>query len=403
MKQQAIIVCVLALLTALPAWWPRSETAQQQLQRTRLVPEAVAAEDLARLRIVAWDARQLQTRIMEIEKQGQDWVLPQHYQYPADAGARVGELAGTLLHLELGRSLGNDVSLWNEFHLHDPLNSETDGTHHHGHRVSLWTADSQAVLDIIVGARIPGSDSRRYMRFVDDNRCFAIDFDQALPTRFSDWVDTTLLPINPNEIRYLQVHQYSFDEERRRVRQGVVAQFLRSSSQGLWRSPNADDGQTVDDTAVYKVLKAALDARLYGVRPFSRDGAALAQYGFFYNRGIGVGAGRDPIAGNEGSVTIGTSSGLFYHIYLGEVAQLADVSGQQGVNYRYVMLLCDYRVDQDDGVDQGNVKERMAGGKQRAAALNRRFAKYIYIIDNERFQQLHPRIEDMFKATEEQP
>ena len=158
MKQPAVILLMCALLTSLLAWWPSEQQGQgQELQQQHLAA-GVNAEDVFRIRMTSWDAREMSSRSLELSLENERWVLPQYGSYPADASQRVGELAGTLLGISLGvplsaeRTSGDAVkrNLFAECRLYDPSNAQEQRSGF-GTRVQMWTADNALVLDLIIG------------------------------------------------------------------------------------------------------------------------------------------------------------------------------------------------------------------------------------------------------------
>jgi hypothetical protein len=397
MRALAIILSLLAILSSIYLAIPQAKEDVQTVSQ-KLLLETVRAEDLDRIRITAWDARNLKSQYIEIERRGLNWVLPQHYFYKANAGTRIGDLAGSLLNIEIAQPILVSNDDLNEYHLHDPQD-ELAGDVKYGRRLGLWTKDGSNVLDVIIGAEVPNEMDKRYMRFVDSNQVYQIHFDQDLPVRFVDWVQTTLLEIDPQKIRYLQLRQYSFDEQRQRLRPGLSVQFARNRADGLWQSPNAPDKHVTNDAAVYRILRAVVEANIHGVEPFVKDPEKIKRFGFFPNYNIGIGAGSDPIVGNEGVVVIGTSDGIFYNLFLGELASLAE--NELGAKrYRYMLVACRYDIKSDDAYDGRNAKELMQQGTEKVKDLNKEFGKYFYIIEDDDFKKLRPDVFTLYKKPE---
>ena len=398
MKSLAIILCFCAVLSSIYLALPQVGDETRSISQ-KLLLESVKAEDLERIRITAWDPRHLQSNYVEIERKDNNWVLPQHYFYKADAGTRIGDLVNSLLNIEIGEPLLVNSEDFAEYQLHDPQKDQMADSQF-GRRLGLWINDGSNVLDIIIGAEVPGEEGRHYMRFVDSNQVYQIYFDQLLPVRFADWVQTTLLEIDPQKIRYLQLRQYSFDEETTKVRPGLTVQFARNRADGLWQSPNAPEGHVSNDAAVYRIIRTAVQADIHGVKPFVRDPEKIKQYGFFPNYNLGVAAGRDPIVGNEGVVVIGTNEGIYYNLFLGELASLNEAE-QGAKRYRYMLVACRYDIKSDDAYDNTNAKERMQQGTETVKRLNKEFGKYFYIIEDDDFKKLRPDVFTLYKKPEQ--
>ena len=402
MKLQAILLSVCAIATTVLLLIPAGEQAAPHI-RTRILLDQVPAERIASIRIAAWNAKRLNSQSIQIEKQHEAWVLPQHYYYPADAGAKVGSLLAAVIGLELGQAVPADTQLWSAYRLHDPLADNGTEQDRCGRRLSITAANGEELLDVIIGAEVTDAPGYRYLRFVKEQQVYRVPFEPALPTRFVDWVDTTLLPINGADLRFLAAHYYSVDAERRKFRPNVKVQFMRKHMDSLWQSPNANEGDVTDEAAIYRVLRGALESRIYGVKPFHKDLRNMEAYGFYSAQSLGPTAGRNPIVGRQGRVDFGTKDGLTYYCYLGAVVQedLGLSGGTSGI-YRYVMLACNYNPVEDRAYDGTNAKELLEIGREKAGQFNKRYTKFVYIIDEEDFKQLLPDYMSLFKKPEQE-
>ena len=403
MKIQAIILIVCALLSTVILAIPEQTREAMDISR-RVLFEDVDSARFGKIRIAAWNAKRLTSQQMDIEQRDDAWVLPQHYFYPADAGNKVGTLLAALLGLELGQPLKSKADSWSDYRLHDPLADSGDSQKYCGRRISVWAKNGEQLLDVIIGAEVPGSPGYRYLRLLKDRHIYRVQFEPSLPTRFVDWVDTTLLPIVGNDIRSLRMHYYTVDGVKRRIGLGVQLQFARKKLDALWESPNANEGDVVDDATIYRIIRGALESRIYGVRPFHKTLSKMEPFGFYDAQGLGPGAGRgQPIAGSAGRIEFGSNNGLTYYCYLGDVVtDNTGLSGGISGTYRYVMLACGYNFMEDAQYDGKNAKERSAEMRQQAGQFNKRFAKFIYIIDEEDFKQLRPEHMSLYKKPEQE-
>ncbi|NRA38363.1 MAG: DUF4340 domain-containing protein [Planctomycetes bacterium] len=403
MKQPAVILLMCALLTSLLAWWPSEQQGQgQELQQQHLAA-GVNAEDVFRIRMTSWDAREMSSRSLELSLENERWVLPQYGSYPADASQRVGELAGTLLGIRLGvplsaeRTSGDAVkrNLFAECRLYDPSNAQEQRSGF-GTRVQMWTADNALVLDLIIGGEVKDDVSQHYVRRQDDQNIYRIPWNLDLPLRFVDWVDRSVTHIEKSDIRTLKLDLYSFkmrDGKMQKVKVPTVS-FTRGNVQGLWDSANADPGKKVNDAAVQSMMRSLLNGTFHGVRARSNDVKELSNYGFYFLR-------RGCYA-EEGAVSLIAKDGITYNFFMGkEVAGAERRELSTSLDYRYLMVICSYDFEADRVRPNDNIGEKNTAGRAAAAELNKRFANYIYIIDDVNYRELHPRIETMFMVEEQ--
>src|SRR5438477_5991871 len=98
MKSAVVTSVVLAVVTSLCAWVPwRSSTAVQvqDMQHPLMTASGapVQPDQVASLRVVRWDSHEKAPKVFEVARRNNSWIIPSHFDYPADKGAKVGETA----------------------------------------------------------------------------------------------------------------------------------------------------------------------------------------------------------------------------------------------------------------------------------------------------------------------
>lgn len=393
MKRHALILLSLAVLTSLCAWWPQSDVMQVLSLEQKHLAAGVSASDLMRIRISSWDAREMANRSLELQLENDVWVLPQHYNYPADASERVGELAGILLGLRLGVSISSEIALYKECRLYDPTDSQHTQQYQNGFgtRVQMWDAKNEIIVDIIVGSQVDKDASKHYVRLRDEQSIFTIPWALDLPLRFVDWVDRAVAKIDATTIKSIHLNQYrmQMQDGKLKRRRGIRVSFHRDNVDGLWNSKSADPGKKTNDAAVQGLMKSVIAGTFQGVRPFSSDPKELAKYGIHF--------GARGIQGEKGELSLVAQDGITYNVFLGsslrtdEKRELSD-----SMDYRYALLVCSYDFEADRVRPNELIDAKIKAGKKAAAALNKRFAKYVYIIDDLTYRSMHPRIPTLY-------
>ena len=127
MRNLAIVACVLAVATSVWTWMPKGETdaaGQSEQASEQLLTasgEQVDPNRVAALRVVTWDQGEQTGVPFEVKRDGGKWLIPSHFNYPADGGTRVGDTAGHILNVPMGPLVTKDKTRHAEYGLIDPL------------------------------------------------------------------------------------------------------------------------------------------------------------------------------------------------------------------------------------------------------------------------------------------
>jgi FKBP-type peptidyl-prolyl cis-trans isomerase len=343
MRTWLIASVVLAVGTSLWAWVPwgsfsgggggTSATSADVLLTATGQP--VTADKVASLRVARWDEQDKAPQVFEVARKGNAWVIPSHFNYPADAGSKVGETAGAVLNLRRGPLVTNKSEQFAELGVLDPLQSGADsaaaGPAARGRRVTLKDEGGAVLVDLIVGKPATGlaapppapgmppqpAGELRYVRPAGGDDVYTAKVDLGeISTAFKDWVETDLLKVNRFDVRQLTIRDYTVDEQRGPVVRSQT-RFDKAKEGNKWTSPQTPAGHAVNQETIDKLLDETTRLRLTGVRPF--DPAWLRQRGFYVVPRGGEG-GQVDLYGSEGSLEIGASDGLRYQLFFGSVA-----------------------------------------------------------------------------------
>lgn len=418
MRNIAIIAVILAIATSIWTWWPRQQATESAagLEGTLLNASGkeISPENVASLRVVKWNTADKSPDVFEVAKKGGDWIIPSHFDYPADGGTRVGTTAGTVLNVPRGPLVTTDIKRHKELEVVDPLREGTAESEGCGKRVTLKDEGGAVLVDLIIGKKAEHADVY-YVREAGGDSVFTADINPDIRTAFKDWVKTDMLEVNSSDIRSIAILDQSVDETRGVVRTRSQTYFQKESGATDWTSPQAPRGKEVNQDTVKKLTSEITGLKLVGVRPFSN---LWLQSRGFYVTGDGT------LVGNEGSVQVMTKDGLIHHLFFGEIAlgddedTTAEIDDEQykstgGTHNRYMAVFVQYDPERDESLpdpDEQDEKGNGApmstpGGKEaegfkKAERAQNRFGRFFYVISDDSFKKLRPPKNELFETPE---
>jgi Domain of unknown function (DUF4340) len=459
MKSLPLVLGILAIATAIPAWVPSSKAV---VSETNLVGKLltrsgndIAAEQVASLRVVTWDDSADSANVFEVSRTNGSWVIPSHYNYPADGGTRVGQTSGNMRGVTRGRLVTSDSKQYEELGVVDPLTEDTK-IKGRGKRVVLKDTTGGVLLDLIVGKTVPDSDGFFFVRDANEAAVYTAKVEADISTRFVDWVETDLLKLKGEDIREILVSDYSVNEQNGSIEERSKSVFSRADSAADWNSPQTPAGKQANKTTVDAVLSQGTGLKLTGVRKFSLQWLTAA--GFFpsdnptlLNRPdslkVNIGNKSYALFGNEGRVDFTTKGGLRYSLLFGEISgeneqkpageadklKKAEVKeGSTGHNrYMSVFVQYDPAADLDakakvaeeaakKAADEAAKKSAdpaapaaatpapavtpaVPAGSEQAAKEQKRFIQFFYVISDENFKALRPALDKQFEDKPKDP
>jgi hypothetical protein len=269
------------------------------------------------------------------------WVIPSHYDYPADAKDRLAKTASGVMDLTKDTIRSDRVEDQEEMGVVDPLDAKSTSLKGRGKRVTLRDASEKVLADFIIGKEIrgdketPNSGDRsvqRYVRVPGQKRIYGVNVKVDLSTKFADWIETNLLKVDSSKIRKVVFDNHKVDPERGAIIPGEVLTIERKDSSGPWTLAGGLPADKELDTEKLSTLTSALaDLKIVGVRPkpeaLKQDLKAssggeikpttrqalnsLVAKGFYpTNKGL---------LSNQGDVVVTTDEGVVYTLRYGEV------------------------------------------------------------------------------------
>ena len=304
------------------------------------------------------------------------WIIPSHNNYPAEAVERLAATSASVIGLEREALVGRLASEHEKFGVIDPTSDEAMDPETTGKRLTLVDHDDNVLADLIIGKQAERIETDRsaetfeadrptnyfYVRRADEPQTYKVPLRVELSTKFSDWIDTDLLRLDPNELTRINLDNYELQESAGDIL-GQTKQLSKIDGEKISMSldattPDANwamDGLNVDQEAInmqglVDVAKTLKDLRIVGVRPKTTFNGkqvltadlqintdpeiranpvgfekAIAQLRFeMSDKGFNLLAKRTPTGQNElfflckkGELEFGTSQGVNYTLMLG--------------------------------------------------------------------------------------
>ena len=452
MKALPLVLGVLAIATAIPAWVPRSTPAVVESSRSGQLlnrdGKEASAEKVASLRVVSWDDSASLPKVFEVNQSQGIWVIPSHFNYPADGGTRVGKTSGGVRNVTFGRLVTSDSKQHESLGVVDPMSADSK-LKGRGKRVVLKDSTNGVLVDVIIGKNVPESDGLSFVRDADQVEVYTAKVDGDISTKFIDWVESDLMKLKAEDIRGVAVADYSVNEQTSALEERSLTRFARTSATADWLSAQTPAEKRVFKDTVDKILNQATSLRLTGVRKF--DLQALLGSGFFPSDSpqllarpdalkVAIGGKTYAIFGNEGAVDFTTKDGLRYSLLFGEVSvedeekppseikkgAAKDAKAPATGHNRYMSVYVQYDPSADEDAQLAKIEaeakkaeaDKLAAadptkpkpadkpaeapkvppGKQRAAKAQARFSQFFYVISDDNFKTLRPALAQLFEA-----
>ncbi len=361
------------------------------------------------IEVIDYDAATATARPWKVEFKDSKWSIPSHHSYPADAEERLAKTAAALIELRKDMIISDRAEDEGEYGVIDPLREGASSLAGRGKRVTLRDENGDALVDFVVGRKVPGKPGYRYMRVPSQKRIYAVKTDADISAKFEDWIETDLLKLSAADIRKVAINSYSINERMGRLENLEKVTLTKRKDQ--WRMSG---GRTPNSDKMSDLTAALDDLRIVDVQPkpanLTRDLktakgitlsmesiASLRQKGFFIVR-------TGQLFSNEGEILVETANGLQYTLRFGEIAsggssasageaggsepsQPDSKTGQQQER-RYVFITVNHSAARAKKYADG--KEPDDKGKDLARELRNRFADWYYVISGADFSKLRP-------------
>ncbi|MEZ6126504.1 MAG: DUF4340 domain-containing protein [Planctomycetaceae bacterium] len=346
-----------AVVTGLMAWLAHSATQPSAVPGfgeigQKFFPEFDDVEKVTALTVGDYDEGTLEGVSFAV-KQNDDglWVIPSHYNYPAEAKERLAKTATSLLDIKKTAIQSRSKDDWKRYGVIDPASDGVGTAAERGTRLTLSDGSGNPVVDLIVGNKVEGRDKYYYVREPEKDTTYITELDIDLSAKFSDWIETDLLKITTSDIVDVVVDNYSIDEASRAIEMRDRLEFSKEgyTSSGKWQLEGLNaETEELDNSPVTSIVSSLDQLKIVGVRPkpegLNKDlrlppqleqalRAELERE--MRSRGFFVAVGPDDqerLASNEGELIAGTGKGVQYTLYFGEIARGSEKDIETGLN-----------------------------------------------------------------------
>jgi hypothetical protein len=307
--------------------------------------------DCTDLEVIGFDPVTASSSRFRVMWNNNRWVIPSHYNYPADARDRLSKTAAAVMDLTKDTIRSDRVEDQQAMGVVDPLDSKAT-LEGRGKRVTLRNAQEKVLADFIIGNEIKGSDrgkeagGQRYVRVPDQKRTYGVAVKADLSTRFADWIETNLLKVDAGKVRKVVFDNYKMQETRTQEGEPALARVgdekititrkesfgpwavtieKRDPKSGEWKSSGVPAGQEPNEDRLRSLTDALGDLKIVGVRPkppgltdpndpnlklTQAIARSLVSRGFYPVPGQGL-------YSDQGDVVVSTDEGVVYTLRYG--------------------------------------------------------------------------------------
>lgn len=446
----AIVLFALALVTA-----PRRAAPDAFFDVGQpFFPEFTDPQQAATLEVVEFDAETAAAIPFEVRNRNGLWTIPSHHGYPADGAERLAKTAAGIIELQKADFRSDNVSDHETLGVIDPLDDSVAALQGRGKRVTVKDATELVLADLIIGSEVQGSPGFRFVRVPGQSRVYAANLGFEISTKFEDWIDRDLLQVERDDMTRIIRNDYQIVEEPGGFAEMPGASIgLEKRGEDEWEIMPRPPANRELDMVRMNLLIGVLDQLvLQGVRPkppgiaqnlrtaleqgtMTRDDyLSLQGHGFFVNQD-------GELYSTQGELVVWSRDGVRYILRFGQVVYGAGEAVTIGAtpneqekagpaDNRYMMISAEFdpttmpeprrpanrdfentpetqwtetdRQNQKLADAYASWERRVAEGRQRAASLGARFARWYYVISNDSFDRLRINRDNMLKARESQ-
>ncbi len=281
------------------------------------------------LEVIDYDPATAQVLPFKVTNKAGRWVIPSHYDYPADAKQRLVDTATGVIGLTKDSIRSDRVDDHEAFGVIDPLDTKATSLKGIGKRVTLKDGSEKVLADFIIGKEVKDHPDQRYVRVPGQKRSYGVNVKVDLSTRFADWIETNLLKLTATAVRRIVIDHQGFDPNGGPL-PGDKIVLERKDSSSPWTVSDLAEGKEPNTETLLALSNALGDLKIAGIRPkpegltadlkeapgevkpsTRQSWLSMVNKGFYLTR--------DGLFSNKGVVTIATDEGVVYTLRYGEV------------------------------------------------------------------------------------
>ncbi|MEY3174741.1 MAG: hypothetical protein RLZZ436_2655 [Planctomycetota bacterium] len=313
-------------------------------------PEFLDPLKASELSVTRYDSENREPQAFSVRRNDSGlWTIPSHHDYPAEAEERLARTAASMIGIRKVALQSRSKDDWGRYGVADPADEAVtaapaedgeDTADPRGTRLTLKDSSGNPLVDLIVGTAVADRPQHFFVRQPDKNPVYIAKLNVDLSTRFSDWIEPDLLKLNQPDINRVLINRYSIDEQKGELVPGEVLDFNKDRTAGKWSLDGINpESEQVREAAVTDLVRNLDQLKIVGVRPkpeglnadltVSEEVAGnpllrqvlqqdMARQGFFIARGP---QNSVQLVSNEGELIAGTTNGVRYTLYFGEIAR----------------------------------------------------------------------------------
>jgi Domain of unknown function (DUF4340) len=328
----AVAVSFLAWATA-----PRTSTPDAFQERgTSFFPGFNDPRMVQSIEVVDFDEETATAHPFKVQVQNGLWTIPSEYDYAVDGTERLAKTVSAIIALKKDNVATENVSEREGTGTLDPLDETLPTLHGRGKRVTIKGDNDRVLADVIIGNALAGRPQFRYVRLADQARVYVAEVgDLDISSKFTDWIDRDLLHIEWNDLDQAIIQDYSLDKVTHgiNVRDTLFLQKLGEDRDRVvhWTMRDLQPGEQVDTFRANLFNTTLSELSIIGVRPkppaivagaaqlsgtlkvSQSDLSELGSKGFYFTA-------KGELVSDEGAILVHTKSGLFFRLLFGDIA-----------------------------------------------------------------------------------
>jgi len=262
------------------------------------------------------------------------WVIPSHYNYPADAKDRLSKTAAAVTDLTKDTIRSDSGEDQEAMGVIDPLDAKVTTLQGRGKRITLRDESEKVLADIVIGNEIKGTERKsgaamRYVRVPGQKRIYGVNIKAEPSTRFADWIETNLLKVEAGKIRRVVFDNYKIQENPNRLgtlmlQRGEKVTVTRKDSTGPWAMEGLPADQELVEDKLRTLTDALGDLKIVGIRPrpaglknLDQEDLKLTPMVVASLQNKGFFLAKQGLFSNEGDVLVSTDEGVVYTLRYG--------------------------------------------------------------------------------------
>jgi hypothetical protein len=280
------------------------------------------------LQVVDFDPGTATATPFEVKFENNKWVIPSHYNYPADARDRLSKTAAAVMLLSKDTVRSDRVEDQEEMGVVDPLDTKTSTLKGRGKRITLRDSAGQVLADFIIGEEVKDKTGQRYVRVPGQKRTYGVKVKAEPSTRFADWIETNLLKLEASHIRKIAFDNYKFNLEQGYQR-GELIEIERKDGAAPWTMAGLAADKELDSDKLRTLTDALADLKIVGVRTkpagltrelkkSTSEGITIQSIASLQSKGFYL-TKDGQLLSNQGDVLVYTDEGVVYTLRFGEV------------------------------------------------------------------------------------